>query len=87
MSYFAVITEAVASPEETAKYRDDHYKYIDKLAKEGKILMAGPFVDGSGGLIVLSVASKEEAEALISQDPYIKYKLRRYTIKEWKRAY
>ena len=32
--------------------------------------LGGPFADGSGGLIIYEVATKEDAEALRDQDPF-----------------
>lgn len=87
MPYFVVISEQVADPSETAKYREQHYKYIEKLKNEGKVVMSGPFVDGSGGLIILEASSRDEAESIVSEDPYFKSGVRRYTIKEWRRVY
>jgi len=47
-----------------------HLANIERLAKENKILVAGPF-DGGGGIFILSTTSKKEAEQWLSTDPGI----------------
>lgn len=52
-------------------YRDKHIERLEKLEGEGKIILAGPFGDQSGSLIVFEADSLEEAEAFASGDPYV----------------
>lgn len=52
-------------------YRDEHIERLEKLEGEGKIILAGPFGDQSGSLIVFEADSLEEAEAFASGDPYV----------------
>ncbi len=51
-----------------------HFANMGRLAKEGKLLLAGPLSDYKKrrGLFILNVASLEEAEALVKTDPTIK---------------
>jgi uncharacterized protein YciI len=51
-----------------------HFANIGRLAKEGKLVMAGPFgenPDGWRGLFLFAVATTEEARALTATDPVI----------------
>jgi uncharacterized protein YciI len=59
--------------EEVQKKQMEHLKYLEGLWKEGKALMVGPLQDAGKyrGLILLDVKTKEEAEALMSKDPYV----------------
>jgi uncharacterized protein len=41
------------------------------LDKAGKVLLAGPFTDKTGSLIVLDLPSLEEARAFMDADPYV----------------
>lgn len=50
-----------------------HMSNIDRLAQEGKLLVAGPF-EGGGGIFILNTKSKEEAELWLSTDPGIQAK-------------
>ncbi|MCS7032896.1 MAG: YciI family protein [Phycisphaerae bacterium] len=48
-----------------------HREYSAELRRRGKIVMAGPFADGSGGLIILRAESLEEAKSLLEKDPAV----------------
>lgn len=51
-----------------------HFANIERLAKEGKLALAGPFVkdaEGWRGLFVFAVESIDEAKALTATDPVI----------------
>jgi len=41
------------------------------LAQEGKIVIAGPFTDGSGSLIVVEAPSRQAVWELVGRDPYV----------------
>ncbi|HYF67904.1 MAG TPA: YciI family protein [Ohtaekwangia sp.] len=56
--------------EESATLMQGHLDNINRLAKEGKLLAAGPF-EGGGGLFILSTTSVEEAKAWLATDPGI----------------
>ncbi len=48
-----------------------HLNYLLELHDKGQLVMGGPFADGTGGAVILSVESLAEAEALIDKDPAI----------------
>lgn len=52
---------------------EGHMANINRLAKEGKLLAAGPF-DGGGGLFILNTTSQAEAESWVSTDPAVQAK-------------
>ena len=52
------------------KLMEGHLANIERLAKEGKLIVAGPF-EGGGGIFVLNTTSKEEAKQWLSTDPGI----------------
>lgn len=49
-----------------------HLANIDRMWKERKAIIAGPFGDGSGGLIIMTNTTLEEARQLVGRDPMIK---------------
>lgn len=51
-----------------------HLKNIQKLADEGKLIVAGPFLDDQSirGIFIFNVESVEEAKELTSTDPAVK---------------
>ena len=50
-----------------------HFSNMARLAKEGKLVLAGPFIEGGEkrGLFIFNVATIEEAEELVKTDPSI----------------
>ena len=61
------------SEEESKKIMEGHMANINKLAKEEKLLAAGPF-EGGGGLFILNTTSREEATEWLSADPGVQAK-------------
>ena len=60
-------------PERDAMFAG-HFANMERLAKEGKLVLAGPFEedpDGWRGLFVFAVAGMDEAKALTETDPVI----------------
>jgi uncharacterized protein YciI len=57
--------------EEVDKLMEGHMANINRLAKEGKLLAAGPF-EGGGGLFILNTTSVSEAKEWVSTDPAVK---------------
>ena len=52
-----------------------HFENMGKLAKQGKLVMAGPFSDPKGvmrGMFIFNVATIEEAKLLVETDPAVK---------------
>ena len=63
-----------------------HYAFLDRLREQGRLELAGPFGDRSGGAYVLSAASLPEAEALASADPLAATGSSQVTVYEWNAA-
>jgi uncharacterized protein YciI len=76
-----------ATPEATAVSRA-HRANIDRLTKEGLMVVAGPFEGTSGeralaGIFILRVASMEAAKAAVDTDPAVKAGRFVYEIVPW----
>ena len=63
----------VPAGEERKKMFAGHFANIERLANEGKLVLAGPFdgVDGWRGMFVFAVKDIEEAKQLTATDPVI----------------
>ncbi|MGO4275404.1 YciI family protein, partial [Paenibacillus sp. TAF58] len=48
-----------------------HAIYIQNLFNEGKIILAGPFDDHSGGTSIIEVSNEEEANDVMNNDPIV----------------
>ncbi len=51
-------------------YWDEHAQFMDALFDRGKVILAGPFPDASGSLIILAVENVEEAKEILRDDPW-----------------
>ena len=73
---------------ETTKISQAHMANIERLAKDGRMVVAGPFEDQSGeralaGIFILRVNTMEEAKALAESDPAVKAGRFVYEIAPW----
>lgn len=60
-------------PEGQAKrkiHRAAHLANLEPLDRQGRVLLAGPFTDLAGSLIIIEANSLEEAKQIAQQDPY-----------------
>ena len=79
-------TNTTASKEEINKVFEGHMANISKLAKEGKLVVAGPFMKNDRnyrGIYIFNVETIEEAQALIATDPAIQAKLLEAELTPW----
>jgi uncharacterized protein YciI len=81
MFYVAWLT--IVDPELNREKRPDHLRYLAERFQRGEVAMAGPFTDGSGGLVVYQTDSLEHAYQLASQDPAVQSGARRLELKAW----
>ncbi|MFN4246150.1 MAG: YciI family protein [Flavipsychrobacter sp.] len=88
--YFVMLTKGERRNEitDTAiinKLQAGHLANIGKLAKEGKILVAGPFGDDGNwrGIFIFDCERKEEVEQLLNTDPAIAAGRLAYEIHPW----
>ena len=49
-----------------------HFDYLTELYHAEKLALAGPCLDAAFGIVILDVASEEEARALMASDPAVK---------------
>ncbi|WP_282942386.1 YciI family protein [Paenibacillus sp. RC67] len=61
----------------------EHAVYLQLLFDEGKILMAGPFKDHTGGGVVIEVETEGEAVLIAQNDPAVLHHTFDYELKHW----
>jgi len=69
---------ATATKEERAKFFEGHMANINKLANEGKLTLAGPFMKNDRnyrGIFIFNVETIEEAQVLVESDPAVQAKI------------
>jgi uncharacterized protein YciI len=57
-------------PTQLNELMEGHLSNINRLAREGKLVVAGPF-DGGGGIFIFNSASSDEVHTWLSTDPAI----------------
>ena len=79
-------SNTTATTEERNNYFKGHMENILRLAKEGKLAVAGPFMKNDKnyrGIFVFNVATVEEAKALVESDPAVVAKIFEYELTPW----
>ena len=73
------------SSEQRAEIQKGHMDNINRLAEMGKLILAGPFVNGNEmrGIFLFDVPTKEEAEALTYTDPAVKAGVLKMNLVQW----
>jgi uncharacterized protein YciI len=51
---------------------DEHAAFMDRLFEQGRIVLAGPYADGSRALVIVEARDADEASALLEDDPWVK---------------
>ena len=75
----------ISDSTEAAKIQMAHLKNITRLASEGKLIVAGPFLDNQNvrGIFIFNVESIEEAKRLTETDPAIKAGVLEMELRPW----
>lgn len=73
MAYLKAGPNRSQSKEEAAKIQKAHLDNISRMAEEGVLVLAGPFLDNTDvrGIYVFAVDSLSQAEALTNSDPAV----------------
>jgi uncharacterized protein YciI len=79
-------TNTTATADEKKKYFEGHMANINKLAEEGKLVVAGPFMKNDRnyrGIFIFNCTTIEEAQKLVETDPAVKAKLFEVELTPW----
>ena len=79
-------SNTTASEKERNEFFKGHMENIQRLANEGKLAVAGPFMKNDKnyrGIFVFNVTTVEEAKALVESDPAVKGKIFEYELTPW----
>ena len=60
-----------------------HGQHLAELDRKGQLVLAGPLVERSGGLIVLRVENTAEARAIAEHDPMVRGGYESYELATW----
>ena len=88
--YLVILKKGTAENTDKAKKSElmkGHMDNINKLAKDGKLIVAGPMVEKNqndySGIFILDAKTKEEAESLVLTDPSVKSGIFDVEIYKW----
>lgn len=69
--------------EEVDRVLPAHYEYLDKCFAERKFIFAGRRVPRNGGVILCNPRDREEAEAILREDPFYQNDIMEFEIIEF----
>ena len=64
----------------------EHVQYMASFIEGRKLVIGGPFLDNTGGMMVMQADTQEEAEKIANADPTVVNKLLKVTVKPWMAA-
>lgn len=90
-TYFLVILKKgkaeITDKAKKAELMKGHMDNISKLAKDGKLIVAGPMAEKNdknySGIFIIDAKTKEEAESLVLTDPAVKSGIFDVEIYKW----
>lgn len=68
--YVINLTRNLEKPRDEVLIRK-HVAFLRELDRDGRLVLAGPFEDGGGGMIIIHAQSLREAQALAESDPFV----------------
>lgn len=81
---YAVFLDRGPNYEALSDHEDEHVDYIETLIADRRILMGGPFDDGSSAMYVMLAVTRETASELAESDPYVRSGVYRATVRRWR---
>lgn len=80
---FRYLITTFRTPQFDPSVIEEHYAFLDNLRKNGRLELAGPFSDKSGGAYVVRASNLAEAKAIAFADPVHTSKSSIVTVYEW----
>lgn len=80
---FIIDLNYIVPLEELDAHMAAHVTYLKKYYKENVFIASGRKVPRTGGIILALAVSKQEIEKIITEDPFYKHELARFTITEF----
>ena len=81
--YFLISLKTVPGRALSAEVLGLHAAHLSELDGSGRLVLAGPVPERSGGLIVLRVASLADAMAVAEEDPLVRGGYQTYELGTW----
>jgi uncharacterized protein YciI len=86
--YVVLSTPLEDGQEQLLAHLPAHLEYMIANEKQGLLFASGPLSEQDGsqkgrGLTVLRAASREDAEKIAAQDPFVVHRVRTFEVREW----
>ena len=81
--YYLIFLHSIPERPLSPEVVELHAAHLAELDDTGKLVMAGPLVERSGGLIVLRTGSVAEAIAIAEEDPMVRGAYQTYELGTW----
>jgi uncharacterized protein len=81
--YYVIFLHSIPERPLSPEVVNLHAAHLAELDDGGKLVMAGPLPERSGGLIVLRTGSVAEAKAIADEDPMVRGGYETYEIGVW----
>jgi uncharacterized protein YciI len=53
----------------------EHFDYLERALEDGKLILAGPCLDGEFGVVLFRAATDDEASEFVQSDPAVRHGL------------
>jgi len=83
MPWFAKIEAGIVDKATFDQYVPAHIAYVQTLVEQGYQARSGYWKRRGGGMLLFKAASRQEAEAIVAQDPLVQNHCVTYELYEW----
>ena len=72
------------SPQENQPVFPAHSEFLNTYLESGKFILTGGLTDRPAGMVLANVASRDELQAMLAEDPFVREQVAEYEIIEFK---
>ena len=80
---YVILLSKLPDKSDTLEIIREHVAYIRSLDDRGILVLAGPFLDYRGGMVIIKAASLDEADGIALTDPFVIHGVRNFEIRTW----
>ena len=80
---YAIMLNKIPGRETSAETVARHIEHLRRLDDQGKLVLAGPFEDYPGGMVIVRADSLEAARQIAESDPFVSEGVRTFEIRTW----
>ena len=81
---FVLLSRYLKPLDEVDRHLADHRAFLEKHYQAHRLLISGPQDPRTGGVIVTHDISREQAEAMMAEDPFVRAGIAEYQFIEFK---